>query len=873
LMKKSWMKPIILWVLFVAVAVGVQTAASAPVITDLQGLIDAQLATNNIVTIAPGRYYVAPSGRIHLRFENLNDVTIVADDVEMVCTETTQAIFIGNCTNLTIQGLTIDYDPLNFTQGVIESMANNNTEHTVRLLNGYPDSGTISGDKYEIFDPTSLTLRCSTYYGAVITSQSPSNIVVAVASDKGAQVGDIIILDSRDAPGGRIPHAVRITHSEGLVLQDVTLYGSPTFGFLETDCSDTHYLRCTIDRRPAETDLKTREFPRMRSLNADGYHSKHADIGPTIENCSAKFNGDDSVAINGHYHMVMACNNQTLRVLAKQGDMNIEPGDPVELWEYTGLRLDDANVQQVDFVGSATSEELTFLSNQSMLAEYKDGSALNQAYEITIDRAIDMPMGSLIGSANRMGNGFKVIGGTFGFNRSRGILVKASNGLVQSNVVEGCWGAAIKSAPEFWWLESGCSWNLTVSDNMIQNCLSEGIVFEAKPGAGGVAPVGAHGNIVIENNIITNTSGTHIFVASTRGLTLSGNTFDEEKFELVNCADVQGGPVVGLLVADYNNDYSASIPLAAGWRYLWNAPVGWEAGVSAGDLSSGAIGYPDNYVALLDAGSSWTPDGDTSGTNNSPGSYLKLTSGNGHPGNGYASGPNQDRYAIAAFTVPSNGVYAIENSTLNKTSTNGDGVEVLVFADDASNPVIQRVAEPASTTHFNVQIGYLEAGQSIYVAFGAVDSASADFFEMDYSIFLYPATFDDRVMARNPAYVAWKNQHNLKKGADGNDDADTLSNFAEFALGGDPTNSANTGYASTLHAAAGGFEYVHVRRKGTSLDYSLELTDDLVSGVWTNSGYSVLSTSTLDADFDVVTNQIPDLGKTNQFIRLMIEQL
>jgi len=55
--------------------------------------------------------------------------------------------------------------------------------------------------------------------------------------------------------------------------------------------------------------------------------------------------------------------------------------------------------------------------------------------------------------------------------------------------------------------------------------------------------------------------------------------------------------------------------------------------------------------------------------------------------------------------------------------------------------------------------------------------------------------------------------------------------------------------------------------------YSLELTDDLVSGVWTNTGYTIVSTISLDADFDVVTNQIPDTGKTNEFIRLKFEQL
>lgn len=133
--------------------------------------------------------------------------------------------------------------------------------------------------------------------------------------------------------------------------------------------------------------------------------------------------------------------------------------------------------------------------------------------------------------------------------------------------------------------------------------------------------------------------------------------------------------------------------------------------------------------------------------------------------------------------------------------------------------------------------------------------------------------FDDLVMERNPQYVAWKSAYGLVQGADGNDDGDTLVNFAEFALGGNPTNSANTGYAPTVGSTAGGLAYVHVQRKGTPVAYSLESTDDLVSGVWTHAAYTVFSASTLDADFDVVTNQIPDIGNTKAYIRLKIQQL
>jgi hypothetical protein len=81
-------------------------------------------------------------------------------------------------------------------------------------------------------------------------------------------------------------------------------------------------------------DPVKRAEPRIRSLNADALHSKHAIRGPRIIDCVAKYQGDDCVNICGDYHMVTECNGAELRVLAKH-DMNIETGDPAKL---EGLR-------------------------------------------------------------------------------------------------------------------------------------------------------------------------------------------------------------------------------------------------------------------------------------------------------------------------------------------------------------------------------------------------------------------------------------------------------------------------------------------------------------------------------------------------------
>jgi hypothetical protein len=511
---------------------------------DLRQLLADQLdAGKKRVVIPPGRYRVKPLKRQHLVLSGLSDVTIVADGVEMICTETTRALTISRCRNVTLRGLTIDYDPLPFTQGKIVKLSDDRRVHEIELFAGYPPAGRIVETKYEIFRPDTRTLRFGSYYNFKVDVLSPRRFrLTRKGSCKGEQVGDIIAIGASRAPGGSIPHAVYAEKCEALTLDNITLYASNCFGFLASECSGTTFRRCRVDRRAPKIDLKRRASARIRSLNADAYHSKHARVGPAIIECVARFQGDDCVAINGDYHMVMKAGGKLLRVLAKRR-MNIVPGDVVELFSYQGVRLPDAKAVSVEADGKRTLAEEEFIARQGMNAGLKarDGWALRRAYSVTLDRAVELPMGSLICSAGRVGNGFKVVGCTFGFNRSRGAIIKAGAGEIRDNRFEGCAMTAILLAPEYWWLEGGSGNDVRVTGNTITRC-GQGIAVFARGGRGKLSPPGAHRNITITGNAITATSGLHIRAASTRGLVLRNNKCDPKKIKVEQCTDITRDP-------------------------------------------------------------------------------------------------------------------------------------------------------------------------------------------------------------------------------------------------------------------------------------------------------------------------------------------
>jgi hypothetical protein len=105
------------------------------------------------------------------------------------------------------------------------------------------------------------------------------------------------------------------------------------------------------------------------------------------------------------------------------------------------------------------------------------------------------------------------------------------------------------------------------------------------------------------------------------------------------------------------------------------------------------------------------------------------------------------------------------------------------------------------------------------------------------------------------------------------DDGDGLSNLAEYALGGDPADSADRGEASIFVKDGEGMLYVHAQyRQDTNLVYYLETADDLLLNNWTTSEYTVLGTNVVDeGDFDFVTNAVP-MTRDQTFVRLVIEK-
>lgn len=109
-------------------------------------------------------------------------------------------------------------------------------------------------------------------------------------------------------------------------------------------------------------------------------------------------------------------------------------------------------------------------------------------------------------------------------------------------------------------------------------------------------------------------------------------------------------------------------------------------------------------------------------------------------------------------------------------------------------------------------------------------------------------------------------------------DGDGLSNFREFALGGNPTQSTSTGVRPFQRKVQDGgseyLEFVYRRRvrSDNTLNYILQTSTDLSPDSWTDSGFVELpALDTEDPDFQEITSRLDTSSAPKAFMRLRIQ--
>jgi hypothetical protein len=190
----------------------------------------------------------------------------------------------------------------------------------------------------------------------------------------------------------------------------------------------------------------------------------------------------------------------------------------------------------------------------------------------------------------------------------------------------------------------------------------------------------------------------------------------------------------------------------------------------------------------------------------------------------------------------------------------------LLAADDGSSPLSFTEVIIPSWLSFNANSGVLSGMPTVadvgshLVTLRVSDGTLTD--EQSFSVEVVPT---------GSGYDVWAAAQSEVIGApDVDHDNDGRNNLYEYALNGNPTDDQDNGTDPILVNTGTGFEYLHLQRNDDSnLDYTVETRTNLLSGVWTTAGYSVLGTNTYNAKYDEIRHGVATTN-TQSYFRLKI---
>lgn len=499
---------------------------------DFRPLVEAALKRGEKrIVIPPGSYCVGPKGGGELwAMVGLKDVEIVAEGVTLTGTRLMRAISLHRCSGVTLRGLTVDYDPLPFTQGEVVAVAEAKDAIDVKIHAGYPRK------PYSRIDVVDAQTRFRKkgmpfLWGTKAEMIGEDMVRVKLAGiGKAAQTGDLVSLSTGQEAGA--PHAISIDQCENMRFENVTVHSAPGMGILEADGEGGSVFRhCRIVPGPKPAGATE---ARLLSSSWDAFQSKTIRKGPLIEECEISHAGDDSWSVQSSDFLVLK-NEGAKLVLASRDEFTagVQDGDRLRSGvEGPEWRIVSRKVMPRDKAGLAT-EVL------SKLGEAKNWDAWKvspQCIVATLEHPSDLKPGDCVYSPDRMGNGF-----VFRNNHihSSGRVLLKAGGLMERNVLDT--PHALVVCPELPAAAAAGIEGLTIRGNTIRNagwfCAAP---WSSQAGAisltssGGSSTLGekpVFKNIVIEDNQIEGGAGPHLVAAFVQGLIVKGNRFVKSQQE------------------------------------------------------------------------------------------------------------------------------------------------------------------------------------------------------------------------------------------------------------------------------------------------------------------------------------------------------
>jgi hypothetical protein len=438
------------------------------------------------------------------------------DNVTLVFQDYTRAGFrFDLCINLTLRGVTTVYSEPTFSQALVTNITVSPTNNKmlwvdVEICAGYPNRFMVNKNSIQGFVFNGTTRLA--YEPAKMTEVyflSPSqnltnagNRLRFFLSYDYVTTGSLNIGDYITARG-HFTHFLSVYNSSLVSYIDVTILNCGGFGFFSHAGDGGHvYRRVRITYAPPPVKGG---IPPLVTCSADGLHEQATKKGPTIQNSLFEGTQDDAITIHGvRGSVVNVFGAGKFRMKLGYGSYFYAVGDVLRIYTPSHAPRGCVNVASIH-----------------MNAD----SSMNVTLTGTIVDSIQP--NDIVADISQQGNGFLIENTLIRWHRARGMLIKASNGIIRNNIVNGSslGGIHITPEPDY---ESDFSQNITIEGNFVSDSSfhygwGSIAVFMYYLGANYYPVPGGFVNILINNNTISRSYVGNILVTSTINVTITNN--------------------------------------------------------------------------------------------------------------------------------------------------------------------------------------------------------------------------------------------------------------------------------------------------------------------------------------------------------------
>ncbi len=484
--------------------------------------------------VPPGQYRFGPGGTESLAIRGAKDFEIDATGSTfwLYPFQRKDGILIDNCRNVTLKGVTVDYYPTPYSQGVVTEINGTEGYIAMRVDEGFSsplDTPSKSANaKIVHFTPEGELLPSRLDWAKEVTATEDGQYRIyprggwAWKYDTGIKPGTRVALADRT-----MRMAVNVANSEACRIQDVTIYASPHMAIIDhLGAGGNVYQNCRVIRRP--------ETRRLLACNADVFHAAGSVRGPTVERCEFSFAADDLINIHGLLSLVQEQPQPDQIDLITQIVPTIAAGAEIRFYAQDSFALKaTARVVKAESItlperieaadGFVTRKKIAFLKPARVV-------------RVTLDRAVEVAPSDYASADDRIARGTVIRDNFFHDCYTRGVLLKSRDGRIENNRFDNIGIASIGVALDAHFMEAPLPSDIVISGNRItRNGYNDlvsrtdwnyhiGAISVTNEQTKGLPPGPTLSNIVIRDNVIENTATIGILMTNVSGGAITGNT-------------------------------------------------------------------------------------------------------------------------------------------------------------------------------------------------------------------------------------------------------------------------------------------------------------------------------------------------------------